>query len=779
MRSNELTDEFVQLSLQSKAILSAQGHNHETIVSIDTAHLLLIWYATDVTPHMSQVIIVSNRLPVSVKRDNGQLIFYPSLGGLATGLSSYANDSKNQWIGWPGIASDDLSEEDRQQIVHELSKHNCTPVFLSRKQIEEFYNGYSNSVLWPLFHELPGNRSTLKHHNPKWWASYRSVNKQYAEVALNIAETGSRIWVHDYQLMLVPEMLRSERVDLIMGFFLHIPFPKAKSFERIPEYKKLLHGILNAEVVGFHTNSYVANFIESCRAINIPMVSENEMVLPGHTVRVGHFPMGIDYQRFATAAKSKVVKAAVKKYRKRYRRLKVIVAIDRLDPTKGLIERLEAYKTFLELQPKMRGKVIFSLVAAPSRTDVPAYRHLTTKIQLLVSQINSEYGTPRWQPVDYMNVTLSFEEVTALFHIADVAFIAPIRDGMNLAAKEFIASKRKSGVLILSETAGAAQELSDAIIVNPRRPQELVDAIDQALTMHRHELRGRLKRMQAQISTHTVQDWADSFVDTLQQPIPGTPNITRTLKGKYEANLLMDYFHANRRLIFLDYDGTVVPFTKNYKDVEPPKLLTQLLKKLGSDDHNTVVLISGRAPSDLQKWFGDLPISLVAEHGAAIRRSGNKKWKTIEKVDTEWKQILRPALDKYAAFTPGARVESKPHSLVWHYRASPPYYAQKYAVIIKRAFKPVLKTYGLELLQGNKVLEIKNPRISKGKAASNWLIRGYDFMISIGDDVTDEELFTTLPEFAHSIKVGRGLTAARYRLSSPDDVIDLLKLFTK
>lgn len=720
---------------------------------------------------MSQVIIVSNRLPVSVKKDDGKLVYYPSLGGLATGLSSYANNAANQWIGWPGIANEELTEDDKQAIVAELSKHNCTPIFLSEKQIDEFYNGYSNSVLWPAFHELPAKKKP----DPTWWRAYRSVNQAFAESVLNIAETGSRIWVHDYQLLLVPEMLREVRGDLITGFFLHIPFGRPKNMSKLPEYKKLVQGVLGADVIGFHTTEYVKNFVDLTTQIGVSKITENELVMPGHTVRVGNFPMGIDYQKFSGANRSKTVRKAVKKYRKRYRGLKIIVAVDRLDPTKGLVERLQAYRNFLYLQPKMRGKVVLSMVAAPSRTEVVAYQNLTKRIQKLVTEINAEYGTTRWQPIDYMNVSLPFEEVTALFQIADVAFIAPIRDGMNLAAKEFIASNRKNGVLILSETAGAAQELSDAIIVNPRRPQDLVDAIDEALKMQKRELRGRLKRMQLSLSKHTVQDWAQGFIETLQQPVPGTPTITRTLNAKLQNVLLEDYKLSNRRLIFIDYDGTVVPFTKNYKDAEPPKEVINVLRKLGANKRNAVVVISGRSPEDLQKWFGDLPLNLVAEHGAAIRKNGNKRWQTIERVDTEWKKIILPALQKYVDLAPGARIEVKPHSIVWHYRAVSPYYAQKYAVIIKRVFKPILKTYGLELLQGNKILEIKNPRIGKGKAAQTWLNRGYDFMLSIGDDETDEQLFAVLPEFAYSVRVGRGVTNARFRLAKPSKVIGLLK----
>lgn len=724
---------------------------------------------------MSQVIIVSNRLPVSVKKENGKLQFYPSLGGLATGLMSYANDKRNTWIGWPGIASDELTPKDREEIVEELAKQNCSPVFLSQKQIDEFYNGYSNAVLWPLFHSLRHKAGTQK-----WWKAYRRANREFAEAALNISQTGGRIWVHDYQLMLVPEMIRHERKDLTIGFFLHIPFPPAPQLAKISQNKKLLHGMLGADVVGFHTPDYVNNFLQNCLEAGLATSQSNMLTLPDHTVRVGDFPMGIDYEKYARAGKSKAVKEAVKKYRKKYKKLRVIVSVDRLDPSKGLIERLEAYRQFLESQPGQRGKVVFSMVVAPSRTDVAAYKNLSRKLDELVREINKKYGTGKWQPVDYINVSTPFEEVSALFQIADVAFIAPLKDGMNLVAKEFIASQHRSGVLILSETAGAAQELPDAILVNPRRPAELVEALDKALNMRKRELRRRLKVMQRQLSTHTVQDWAHNFVSTLQKPVPNTPNIrTWTLRERQRKILKNDFAESRKRLLLLDYDGSLVPFTEHYEDTAPPATLIKLLEDLASNPLNDVVMISGRKAHDLEKWFGDLPISLVAEHGAALKKAGNKTWQKLEKDNSDWQNILRPVLEKYARLTPKARVEVKPHTLVWHYRASPPYYAQKYAVTIKRVLKPFLKRNGLEIMQGNKILEIKNPAISKGKAAQKWLNRYYDFILAIGDDLTDEELFEAVPITAYSIKVGRGRTAARFRVASYREIRSLLRSLAK
>ncbi len=725
---------------------------------------------------MPQVIIVSNRLPVSVKKEDGQLQFLPSLGGLATGLASYVKDKQNLWIGWPGISSDELTERDRQAIVLELAKHNCSPVFLTRRQVDEYYNGYSNAILWPLFHDLP-YRSPRKHKN--WWQSYRRVNMKFAEAVFSGAQKNSHIWVHDYQLMLLPHMLRSELPSASIGYFLHIPFPGVKVLGRLPERKKLLEGVLGADLAGFHTPGYVGNFLDNCQAAGAGIADYQQVALPGRVVRVADFPMGIDYQKYAGAAKSRTVKAAVRRYRKRYKGQKVIAAVDRMDPSKGLVERLVAYREYLRQTPAMHGKVVFSMIAAPSRTDIAAYKNLSRKLGTLVNDINVTFGSSAWQPVDYIDTAQPFEEVTALFQVADVAFIAPLRDGMNLAAKEFVASKRKSGVLILSETAGAARELQDALIVNPHQPATLVAGLQQALTMPKRELRSRLKVMQKHLATNTVQTWAKTFVDTLQQPVPGTKPRAKALKGSAQAELLLHYREAKKRLLLLDYDGSLVPFSEDYKATKPPKSLLALLQALCSDPSNEVVIVSGRKASNLEDWLGSLPIGLVAEHGGATKKKGHKHWQTIERSEIRWKRVVEPVLTAYAAETPGARVETKLHSLVWHYRASPPYYAQKYTVIIKRVLKPLLRTYNLQIFQGNKILEIKDPRVNKGSAIQSWLKRNHDFVLVIGDDFTDEDMFAAMPSEAYSVKVGRGGTLAHFRLQTYQDARKLLQRLIK
>ena len=419
------------------------------------------------------------------------------------------------------------------------------------------------------------------------------------------------------------------------------------------------------------------------------------------------------------------------------------------------------------------------MIAAPSRSGLKSYQDLSRKLNNLAEKINLEFGNGKWQPLHLFNEALPFEEIAALFELADIAFITPLRDGMNLVAKEFIASAHKNGVLILSETAGAASELQDAIIVKPRQTQTLADALEQALSMRRRDLKRRLRRMQQQIQTNTVHDWARDFIETLNQPVPGTPNLTRQIRTRLHKKILQDYKDAKKRLLLLDYDGSLVPFAPNYEYVKPPKSLIDLLQKLSEVPGNEVVMISGRKSEDLDKWFGNLNINLVAEHGAAVKKRKNKRWQLLAEPEQNWKSIIRPALERYASDTPKSSIENKPHTLVWHYRSSPPYSATKNAVIIKRVLKPYLKEFGSEIMQGNKILEIKNPAISKGVAAERWLSRHYDFVFGLGDDLTDEELFAALPDDAVSVKVGHGRTRANYRLPDYNSVRKLLRDFTK
>jgi trehalose 6-phosphate synthase/phosphatase len=730
---------------------------------------------------VAQVIIVSNRLPVSVKKVDGKLEFYPSTGGLATGLSSYVTSRRNRWIGWPGIPNEELNDKERRKIVKELAKYHCYPVFLTQKQLDDYYLGYSNSVLWPMLHNLPLDHENQTDHK-RHYKAYREVNQLFAKVTDEISSPKSTIWVHDYLLLLLPQMLRKLRPADDIGFFMHIPFPTGGDFAKMPEAEALAAGMLGANLVGFHTSAYVKHFLDTCSRLEIGTVTPGQVLFAERVVQVTEFPMGIDYEKFAKTSRSRSVRKAARGYRRKYRGQRIILTVDRLDPTKGVDKRLEAYRDLLAANSKLRGKVVMVMVAVPSRTDIPAYKRLADKMERLVADTNKTYGTAKWQPVEYMYTTLQLEALTALYRVADIAFIAPIRDGMNLVAKEYIASKpHNRGILILSETAGAAEELTDALIVNPLKRSSVVAALDTALNMPKRELKRRAKNMQKHLSESTVQAWAGKFMDMLQAPIPGTPVlITRALQDGQLKEFRKAYKDAKQRLLLLDYDGVLVPLASDHTQAAPSGEVTDLLELLSLDKANEVVVVSGRRKSDLETWLGHLDrITLVAEHGAFTRRAGQAKWHKTSRANTPWKTNVTKLLESYAKKLPGSSVEVKEAALVWHYRGTSAYYAQKYLVVLKRLLRPIAKKQDLTVVNGHKILEVRARGVNKGVAAEQLLDKNsHDFIMAIGDDQTDEDTFTALPATAYTIKVGRGRTAARFRLESVRKVVRLLEKLT-
>jgi len=718
---------------------------------------------------MSETIIVSNRLPVSVKKTKQGLEIYPSSGGLATAMASYSAKRGSIWIGWPGIVSDNLTEDDEKQIAEQLKTYRCVPVFLSQKQLDQFYNGYSNNILWPLFHNLP----TDLPNEVRDFKVYKQVNDIFCDAVLSISTDHSDIWIHDYQLMLLPQLLREQHAGDNIGYFHHIPWPEPSQLSRLKNAAELIRGILGTDLVGFHTKDYTQYFLECANSLNIGTPAKGGIARRGRVVRVTDFPIGIDYNKFAVTGRTHAVHKEARRLQKKYKNLKIILTVDRLDPTKGFMERLKAYETFLNDSPDMLGKVVMVMIAVPSRGEIDAYRKLKQNVERKIRDINKTFGTKRWRPIDYMYTTVTFDELNALYKIADIGFVAPIKDGMNLVAKEFVASQtRKDGILILSRTAGASQELKDALLVNPTQPHSLVRGLKRAINMPKKELRERVILMQATISKNTAQYWSNNFMRSLRKA--GLKNQASPLNLIRSKQLLLDYESATKRLLILDYDGVLKAFAARPELAAPNDNLIKLIKDLGSQPQTDIAIISGRSQANLEDWFGKLPVSLVAEHGAVSRIAPDEDWKTNGIDADNWKTVIMPALERYASKAPGAFVEEKAFSLVWHYRQTTNYYAQKNIAQIKRTLQPTLKKYGLKIFTGNKILEIKSPETHKGAAVKVLLKKPYDFILVMGDDYTDEDMFTSSPKYAYTIKVGPDNTIARYRIKNVPQVHELL-----
>lgn len=719
------------------------------------------------------LVIASNALPVKVSKKNGKLVFTSSSGGLATAMSSLEHEDKI-WVGWPGIAADELTTAEKKEIKAELAKYDCYPIHLTQKQIELYYEGYSNDTLWPMFHYF----QSYAHHNTEFWQVYQEVNALFANTIQKLASKDSVIWIHDYHLMTLPALLRKVLPSSSIGFFLHIPFPSYEIFRLLPERKELLEGILGADLIGFHIYDYARHFISSCLRLLGISSQHGSLDYNGRMVRTESFPIGIDYAKFRSALENSETTRAIAALGEKNKGVKLIISVDRLDYTKGIPERLEAFRLLLEKYPGYREAVKLVMIAVPSRTEVETYQNLREQIEQTVSRINGEFGTVDWAPISYQFQNRPFHEIVALYAAADIALVTPIRDGMNLVAKEFVASQQKTtGVLILSEMTGAADELPEAIMINPNDTQSLVDGLHSALQLPKREQQKRMKRMQKRLKTHTVQVWASEFLETLES-VDGAhkDRHKKQLTRKQYDKIVKAYGSAKHRLILLDYDGTLRNFvpTPNALAATPSLKLRWTLRKLAKQPNTQVAIVSGRPRKALQRWFRGIPVLLAAEHGAWKRYDG--KW---SHTDTDFKEVkgrIREILAQYASRTAGAEVEEKDYAMVWHYRNVAHELAFVRSLELMRELEAILTDDEVQIHRGNKIIEVKPNNVSKGYVAAD-LEASYpsDFILCAGDDYTDEDMFKAISKDAISIKVGPGDTRAKYQISDVAQMTALLE----
>ncbi|MNS23337.1 Trehalose-phosphate synthase [compost metagenome] len=722
----------------------------------------------------SKTIIVSNRLPVKITFNSGQIAYQNSEGGLATGLGSIYRTGNNIWIGWPGaIIEDDMLKE---QVSVDLKEKSLFPVFLSDEEINKYYEGFSNETLWPLFHYFP----SYARYSEENWESYKAVNQKFADIVLANLKNGDQVWIHDYQLMLVPQMIRSKMQDVSIGFFLHIPFPSFEVFRLLPWRAELIKGVIGADLIGFHTFDDSKYFINSCQRILGLTSINNQLYVNDLPVIVDAFPISIDYVKYNDLASNKVLKQHEDNIIRRKGEAKLMISVDRLDYSKGLINRLKAFDQLLSQFPKYKEKVVFVQLVVPSRDTVKQYSELKEEVDRLVSDINARYGTLNWQPIQYFYRSFSIELLSALYKTADIALVTPMRDGMNLVSKEYVASKiDKKGVLVLSEMAGASRELNDAIIINPNDQISYVNALVQALEMPDEEQLRRMTAMQEIVARFNIFHWVKVFMQRLED----AKTLQRRLSVREISPLIQEmigerYLRAEKRLLFLDYDGTLVDFNNNPLLAWPDWDLLQLLEMLIADPKNTVVLISGRKQETLEEWFGKLNMNIVAEHGAWIKRKG-KDW-THHEIDVAWKEDVYNIMQAINERTPRSFIEDKSYSVAWHYRNVEVGLAELRAKELVENLKYLTADRGLQIMHGNKVIEVKSAEINKGKAAKKWTDRhSYEFILAIGDDHTDEDTFKAMPKNAVNIKVGSTSSVAAFYLHSPNDVRLLLKNLVK
>lgn len=718
-----------------------------------------------------KLYIVSNRLPVKATvGENEEFSFVRSEGGLATGLNSLKTEYEKHWIGWPGMCF--LKKHDKDAVRKKLEAENLHPIFLNQAQYKSYYEGYCNSTLWPLCHYFYGSARYQK----AYWEAYQKVNQLFADEVCRQAGPQDLVWVQDYQLMLVPAMIRDKHPELPIGFFLHIPFPSYELFRVLPERNDLLKGLLGADFIGFHTHDYLRHFMSSVeRTLHLDFHLE-EVIVNGRAVHVDALPMGINYSLYHEGGRNATVKAYVQEVRKSTGGCKLILSCDRLDYSKGILHRLMAFDLFLKSHPESQGQVSMMMVVVPSRDKVEKYAELKRKIDEKIGEINGAYSKLGWLPIRYIYRALPFEQLMALYKLCDVALVTPLRDGMNLVAKEYVASKSADdpAVLILSEMAGASVELKDAVIVNPNDLDQIEKGIEIALNMPHREQQRRLLAMQNIVSSYDIRQWAADFMKEWQDVVERNRRLTSKVITPEKADQIRQLCQtAKRRLFVLDYDGTLVGFQNDPLQAVPTPELKELLLRMAQQKGNTVVVNSGRDHYIMEQWLGDLPVDIAAEHGAFLKHEGKWAERFIRQGVSE---KMRKILNLFVCKTPGSRLEVKDTSLAWHYREVDSWLGDFRSRQLVNALLPECTKYHLQIVDGNKVVELKPSAYNKGTVVTEYLsAASYDFIFVIGDDSTDEDMYRAVPDTAISVNVGKTVSRARFSLQNQQKVLPFLR----
>lgn len=726
-----------------------------------------------------KLIIVSNRLPVSIEQSQEGLKIKQSSGGLVSAIMGYLETefSKSRYssVVWVGVPDSSRTEWEKIQPLLKDSLINYLPVFLDKLIKEAFYNRFSNSTIWPLFHYFP----SYTEFREEDFLAYQLANEKFADVLYGTIEERDTVWVQDYHLLLLPAILRQNFSKIPIAFFLHIPFPAFDIFRLLPNRwrRDLVNGMLGADLIGFQTQDDVINYLQSVQRLVGIQVLEGRLHVNHRLVQAAAFPISIDFDKFNGAAKSVPVEIKREELRNSLLNKKIIFSVDRLDYTKGVMDRLQAYALFLNQYPEYRKKVVFILNIVPSRDAISKYSERKKMIDEFVGNLNAKIGDIAWQPVIYRYQHLEFTELVALYTTCDIAIISPLRDGMNLVAKEFVASRHENnGVLLLSEFAGASKELTNALIINPNDLERFSRKIHRAIIMTDEEQRIRMSRMREYLSENNVSQWAKSIFDNLSDIKFQQDQFKPSILRENDIIYMQQYYHeCKRRLILLDYDGTLVNLEDHPDLAIPTQKVLEVLKSLTADKDNTVFIVSGRKRQNLENWLNNIPIGFVAEHGAFIKWPGGEWIQRTSPVQS-WKKEAMVIMNRFASANPGSFIEEKENAIAWHYRNLGEMIARDAVRELYYQLQMITSKPGAEVIHGHKVVEIRSRGASKGAAYSEIAaMSSFDFILAIGDDRTDEDLFYRLTgRNCFTIRVGSAASFARYNVPEPSDVIDLL-----
>jgi trehalose 6-phosphate synthase/phosphatase len=724
-----------------------------------------------------RLVVASNRLPISLHAGEHGLEVHPSSGGLVAALAGFAGEADFVWVGWPGAT---VAAAQRAHVVELLAKQGLVPVFLTREQESHYYRSMCNEALWPLFHYFQERVA----FNTESWDHYVAVNRMIADAVLEQVQPGTRVWVHDFHLMLVPRILREARPDLQIGFFLHIPFPSSEIYRLLPVRAECLLGILGSDYIGFHTEDYARHFRTTCLRV-LGLDSEpNSIPHEGRRVGIGANPIGIDIEGFRRTLQQPDTADMMRDIQERYRGRKLVLGVERLDYTKGIPLKLRAFNRFLERDPERASEVTLLQVIVPSRSTVPDYERLQREIEQMVGRINGKYARPGITPIEYLHRNLSAPELVALYRCAHACVVTPLRDGMNLVAQEFALCQaedgpgpRANGALVLSEFTGAAQRLARALLVNPLDIEQTASALEEALAMSQEEKEERAGTALDRAAELDCRSWATGFLERLDAAAArNSARPDHRFIGREEVAAIQRAFAAApKRVLVLDYDGTLREITRRPEEARPTREITDLLRRLGMLPATEVHLVSGRRRSTMGAWFGDLPVYLCAEHGFAWRAPGGD-WHARNDVDLSWLPAVRELLLRVSDEVPGTQVEMKAASAVWHYRMADLDYGAWRARELANMLEQQLANQPAQVVHGHRAIEVRASAANKGTYVQSLVAAAPSstFFLCIGDDRTDLDMYGILPPDGFAIHVGAAAENARYTVTSPARVRGLL-----
>lgn len=720
------------------------------------------------------LVMVSNRLPVDrVTGPDGEKSWKASPGGLVTAVEPIVAELGCVWVGWAGNADEEIEafDQDAMRLV---------PVSLSEDEVAEYYEGFSNATLWPLYHDVVARPEFHR----EWWDAYKSVNQKFAERAAQEAPEGAIVWVHDYQLQLVPRLLRELRPDLTIAFFLHIPFPPTQLFAQMPWRRRIVEGLLGADVIGFQQVGDAVNFRHAAERYarvrtlgNTVMVSDDDGE-PARSVVAQEFPISIDAASFSELAQRPDVQARAEEIRNEIgagRRM--MLGVDRLDYTKGIPHRLKAYGELLAGGDIDTDETVLVQVASPSRERVEAYQQLRDEVEGTVGRINGAFGSIRNAPVVYLHQSFDRSEMAALYLAADALVVTPLRDGMNLVAKEYVACRNdEQGVLVLSEFAGAADELPDALLVNPHDIDGLKAGFLRALLMPLDEQKRRMHALRSTVFESDVASWVQSYLGAVgaaaqRRGVAGDPPETDLVPSAFLTAGMRDRLRrlatAPTLIVASDFDGTLAPLVENPSKARILPRAQQALDVLAQAQGVQIVVVSGRALASLDEtglrsdgWI------VSGSHGAELR--GLPAGTVHEPLTADEQRrldALAKRLKSVLGGEVGMRLETKPFGLAVHAReVDDPRAADE----LLTAAEELGVAAGFEPRAGKMVREFSVRKVNKGEALES--IRAElpsAPIIFLGDDVTDEDAFAVLGPHDLSIKVGDGETKAQERVDDP------------